>query len=371
MRKIIIKEDSLGLLKRSNEEVTYFEFMSSLKAFLKLLLSDPYNADVDELFKSHGYSRNDVLGKLKELHMVVPTENVTETPKDELDANSKLVAKHTIKYDIPRKRFKEKSQVMFKEMFGSNVFLERANYNRNKKGIVREVRDLFSREQAFLLEGLIRTYPIEKVVDCFEREFKISDYESFRAKALGGEIPNGFLQIFDGDNGVKCMEVCSLKDLNLIEDIKHLMLVCGYQLSYSEDFEYSSRYLVMTFEPKNQNSIKQQIHDNCHYLWHVTKESILDKILSKGLEPRTSEKGGFHEPCVFFFLREINGDDIFIAGRELYRETPRRDNYVCVKVDVSKTDCEFFYDPNAQGCVYTKENIPPNAICGVEKIEKS
>ena len=57
MKRIIIKESSLPILKESQEEVTFYKFFSEAKDFIKDLLNDPLHAKPKEFFKNHGISR--------------------------------------------------------------------------------------------------------------------------------------------------------------------------------------------------------------------------------------------------------------------------------------------------------------------------
>ena len=46
------------------------------------------------------------------------------------------------------------------------------------------------------------------------------------------------------------------------------------------------------------------------------------------------------------------------------------DTYVLLKADTSNLDIDFFFDPNAENCVYTKENVQPKLITVEEEYKK-
>ena len=75
---IYINENKLPLLKESNEEVTFYEFFTKTKNFIKDLLSDPINAKPDNMFKSHGISRSALLNKLLDRGIVTKKEDIKE-----------------------------------------------------------------------------------------------------------------------------------------------------------------------------------------------------------------------------------------------------------------------------------------------------
>lgn len=118
MKYIYINEDKLSLL--INEEVTFYEFFVSAKKFLKDLLDKPYEAEPNDLFKRNGISKSDLISKMKDIGMLKSNERIDEVPVEEGKTHpygTELVAKHYVKYLVPRKRFEDKMKVLYKELF--------------------------------------------------------------------------------------------------------------------------------------------------------------------------------------------------------------------------------------------------------------
>jgi len=117
MARIIINENQLKVIKESRE-VTFYEFFVNAKQFLKDLLDKPSDAEPSSLFKEVGLTKGELVNKMKDLGIVKSKENITEVPTE--DGSTKLRAKHTIQYSIPRKRFNEKMHELHKEIFIDN-----------------------------------------------------------------------------------------------------------------------------------------------------------------------------------------------------------------------------------------------------------
>lgn len=118
-KKIIyITESQLDVLRNSNlneEEITFFEFFSHTKSFLKDLLTKPADAKVSDLLTKKGITRDNLLSKMKDYGLIKSSERVDEIPVEE--GSDKKVAKHYIQYKIPRQNFKAKMQELYKDLF--------------------------------------------------------------------------------------------------------------------------------------------------------------------------------------------------------------------------------------------------------------
>ena len=67
MKTIYINKDILDeALDYLNRDITFYEFLSYTKAFLKQLLSNPMGADIDPFLKENGLTRKELLNSLLE-----------------------------------------------------------------------------------------------------------------------------------------------------------------------------------------------------------------------------------------------------------------------------------------------------------------
>ena len=114
MKKIIVNEEALKLLKESEEEVTFFEFYNNVKDFLKQLLSNPCGAEPAEFFSIHGISKGGLKKILIDKGVITKKERIDE-PFDE--ENGKQVSRYYVSYKIPRKDFKKKIMRVYQNLF--------------------------------------------------------------------------------------------------------------------------------------------------------------------------------------------------------------------------------------------------------------
>lgn len=116
MKKIYINESQLDVINDfiNNEEVTIHEFCVGIKSLLKDLLKKPHEAKPSEIFTKKGIKKDDLLSKMRDIGLIVSSENITEVPNGK---DGKLVAKHTIQYKVPKENFNEKLESLYKELF--------------------------------------------------------------------------------------------------------------------------------------------------------------------------------------------------------------------------------------------------------------
>ena len=122
MTKIIITEEQIELLKNNiDNEITYYQYFNAIKSFLKELLTDPINAQVDELFINNGYDKKTLLKKLIDRNVIIRKEKIKELP---YSPNGKKTSKMIISYDIPKKNFNRKLKRIFIELFNTKIVSE-------------------------------------------------------------------------------------------------------------------------------------------------------------------------------------------------------------------------------------------------------
>lgn len=117
MKKIIISESSLPLLKSCQEEVTFYKFFNELKEFIKSLLNDPLNAKVNDFFKNHGISRSVLINRMLEKNILTKKESINEP----YDDNGNQQSRHTLEYKVVKKNFERKMRRLYSYFFESKV----------------------------------------------------------------------------------------------------------------------------------------------------------------------------------------------------------------------------------------------------------
>ena len=111
--KIYISENKLNLLRESDEEVTFYEFFTEVKNFIKGLLDDPFGSTVGDLLKSHGITRSVLINRLLDRGIITKKEKIDEP----YDADGNLKSMHYIQYKVPRKNFEQKMHRLYSQMF--------------------------------------------------------------------------------------------------------------------------------------------------------------------------------------------------------------------------------------------------------------
>jgi len=115
-KKVIIKEEQVKLLRQiineDNREVTYYEFLSQLKAFLRDLLSNPVTSQLDDFWKLRGFSKSKLILYLIKKGIIEKDEKLNEDNPEEV--------KMDISYKIPKKNFQRSVKRMYQRFFEKN-----------------------------------------------------------------------------------------------------------------------------------------------------------------------------------------------------------------------------------------------------------
>jgi hypothetical protein len=98
-----------------NNEITFFGFFSHVKNFLKQLLVNPLNADIDDYLKDNNLNR-------KELLNLLLTRNIIEKETKIDNKNGK--DKFYVSYKIPKRNFERKIRRLYTSLFETNEINE-------------------------------------------------------------------------------------------------------------------------------------------------------------------------------------------------------------------------------------------------------
>ena len=98
-----------------DRDLTFYEFLSYTKAFLKQLLSNPLGADINPSLVENGLSREKLLNALLERGIVEK-----ETKIEDINDRDK----YSVLYKIPKKNFDRKMRRLFSQLFETNEITE-------------------------------------------------------------------------------------------------------------------------------------------------------------------------------------------------------------------------------------------------------
>ena len=208
-----------------------------------------------------------------------------------------------------------------------------------------------------LMEGYYRTYPPEKVKSFLEKRYRGGNFNIF---------------LLDAMNNERCFCVRFPDNDENQEMIDQDMRLCGYFPSYIEKIGDKRE---VQYEPRRQNQINDIVQDE-EYIYHLTQANKVQKILNIGLTPKTNNKKFVYPDRIYFFLHEPEYDECVSFARQFYasdmiqvglgkkkREDVYDGTYTLLRIDTEKVKyVDFSYDPNGDECIYTYDNIKPDAI---------
>lgn len=114
MRTVIFPQRSLPMIKESEGEVTFYEFFTNAKEFVKDLLEDPIGARPNDFFASHGISNGKLRSLMIDRSIIVKSEKIDE-PND--DESGEQVSRYHLSFKVPRANFKRKMKRLYQSLF--------------------------------------------------------------------------------------------------------------------------------------------------------------------------------------------------------------------------------------------------------------
>lgn len=197
-------------------------------------------------------------------------------------------------------------------------------------------------------EGLIKTYPIDKVVSYIQRTLQLTDED------------------IDIDYEYKsdCIDVGKHLNQDIIDKIDKILSMSGYfEMDSDENIHYYfKKYDDDVFEKlKSENKIK--------YLYHITPSKNDNKIQKIGLIP-THKNDKYNYPERVYLLSDeklTNKISFFKRFAEHLQERSKKeyDCYSVYQVDFSKLkDIKLFISPTAYNydAYFTVDNIHPDYL---------
>ena len=214
-------------------------------------------------------------------------------------------------------------------------------------------------EETSLNEGLLMTYPADKVVRYIQKKYNLDD-DSVE------------LHIDDGEY----ILVSKKLDKNMFDNVESVLKLGGY---YQADENIDDYY---TYEKIYEEDIFDKLKQSgeIEYLYHLTPSINDKKIQTKGLIPR-SRNYRFKYPDRIYLLS--NGDSRFLKliCKELIKpillfgtefEKNKVKKYSVYRIDFSKVEnIKLYKDPNVRDfdSYFTMDNIRPEWIEKIDEIK--
>lgn len=208
-----------------------------------------------------------------------------------------------------------------------------------------------------LMEGYFASYSPEVVKKYLDKRY-----------GDGAEVV-----VFDNENGEKVFRI-RFADSDYNQNvIDKDMSLCGYFPSY---VERKNGRRDIQYEPRHQNKVNKAVK-SAGIVYHLTPTEKVEKILSMGLCPKNNDKMFMYPSRIYAFLSRPSSEDCECIIRQFYdienrkyytdkklgkKAIPPHYDYTLLKISTNDLNINWYFDPNAENCVYTKENIPPQNI---------
>ena len=214
-------------------------------------------------------------------------------------------------------------------------------------------------EDTLLNEGLIMSYPADKVVRYIQKKYNLDD-DSVELYIDGGEY----------------ILVSKKLDKNMFDNVESILKLGGY---YQADENIDDYY---TYEKIYEENIFDKLKQSgeIEYFYHLTPSINDKKIQTMGLIPR-SRNYRFKYPDRIYLLS--NGDSMFLKliCKELIKpillfgtefEKNKVKKYSVYRIDFSKVEnIKLYKDPNVRDfdSYFTMDNIRPEWIEKIDEIK--
>jgi hypothetical protein len=201
-----------------------------------------------------------------------------------------------------------------------------------------------------LKEGLTKTTNINQSINILEKKFNIG------VKFIKNKGENTFKVILTDVDGDSFDEL--LKYANNLGWFPSFILTPKQKGKFNRSM-YNEKKSTVRFEAKFDEEI---VGKTPSVLYHVTPTKNVDKILSKGLAPRSGSKASYHPERIYLGKNIKDVQQLVTIMRSMAQER----NWTILKINTDKIPggyLKLYNDPNYSGKgFYTLNNIPPQAI---------
>lgn len=225
---------------------------------------------------------------------------------------------------------------------------------------------LHDRQPLTIKEGLIATYPTERVIKSLSGNFNLTVNGGkgslgglWKLKGLEEPSPVGDIRVVKPNGEEEIILLTLPKDSKFQESIDKLLLKYGWFNSRTDEDGSSLKYY---YEKKFGDRFSvRQLRNMTDFVYHTTSSRVKEKILKQGLVPKESRTPGFNNEPRIFFRPDV---PTFEDAEAICRMKGDYAAPVVLEVDLSKLNQfqSFFFDSRWRNSIYTFEPIPPEAI---------
>jgi len=219
-----------------------------------------------------------------------------------------------------------------------------------------------------ITEGLIKTYPIERVIEAMARVFNLKITDKAEINRIYSSIKNKTFQ--PSHNGYVAINQLNSKVLTFVVGggefnegiLDQYMNKYGYFLCNKA--EWSDEWSRYQYEKKFDVDVTDIILKQ-QFIYHICPSKLKDKILKQGLVPHKSKYPGFNNDFrLYFFIKKKQDWEFMMYASDFRGDKNTEDEYTLLEIDTSNISQEikFYADPRMEDGIYTLQGIAPNAI---------
>lgn len=219
-------------------------------------------------------------------------------------------------------------------------------------------------------EGLIKTYPIEKL---YKHAIQYCNFASSVKQYNEGNY-QGVIGVVNGENGTKAIKIVYQKGNYNNKLLDNMFNTYGYFKSNEEKLD--ENFVTVEYESKFDELFKQQLLKK-QFIYHLTTEKKCEKILKEGIKVHTG-KENFNYPSRTYFFTDLFSYSFL---KEFYNEKLENNkniipnkiykiSLILLEIDIQNIidKVKFYNDPNMVNGIYTEDYIPPEIIKIKKKI---
>lgn len=249
--------------------------------------------------------------------------------------------------------------------FGSDDFMSENEISEYNIKMPNECDDSYVRNG--INEGLIMSYPFEKVVKSLKKKFRFNDEQVIhRTIENNGEFVT-LISIILPFNSTKTE----------LGNIDNFMNTCGFFKTQVFKRIGESANGILIYEPKYSHDISNKIREECSVIYHSAPNICLNKILKRGLVPSNKNALFYYPDRAYCMIGDYMTKEQLLTLKNVQmvrnHQRPQDRNpyddlkYSLLTIDVDKIpmDVKMYIDPMAPNAFFTYDVIPPNAIISV------
>lgn len=116
-KRVIFNESFVLIAEAVEDEMTFYKFLSNVKAFLKDLLNNPVQAKPSVELLAKGLNRSTLINQLIRSGIIIRDEKIVDRDSD----GNPVTASMSVKYKVPKLDFDRKVQKLFIRLFEKNL----------------------------------------------------------------------------------------------------------------------------------------------------------------------------------------------------------------------------------------------------------